>query len=133
MLQLRTIEAMYESSPLDSVLRWFLVHLCVWGVKEELQPTEDAPQDMLRELVTEFQKGCDPALKSPLMDVWIYCVMDELGKNCEMMEAPVVQKVSENWQSVVYLKTSMRASYSRASTRMFFMAVTVTRFAVPLQ
>lgn len=90
MAQLRTIEAIYESFQMYSALRWFLVHLCAWGVKEELQPTKDAAQDMLRELATEFQKKCDPAQKSPLVDVRNYYVMDELEKNGEKMEAPVV-------------------------------------------
>lgn len=63
--------------PMESVLRRFLVHLCVWETKEELGPTENALQDMLRELVTEFQRKCDPALKSPLMDVRNYYVIKE--------------------------------------------------------
>lgn len=65
---------------MDSILRKFLVQLCVWGCNDELEPTEEAPQDLLRELFAEFRKKCDPTKKSPLLEVRNYYELNDYDR-----------------------------------------------------
>lgn len=55
------MEAPYEQLVVKSELGKLLVHLCVRAEKERLEPSPIAPQDMLRDLVSEFQRKYDPA------------------------------------------------------------------------
>lgn len=68
------MEDLYARAPVDSQLRKLLIHLCVWRDKNEiLEPTEDAPRAMMRELIRELKKSRgDGNQVSPLMNVRNY-------------------------------------------------------------
>lgn len=68
------MEDLYARAPADSQLRKLLIHLYVWRDKNEvLEPTEDAPPAMMRELIRELKKSRgDGSQVSPLMDVRNY-------------------------------------------------------------
>lgn len=79
LMSIEDVEDVYVQAPMDSMLRKLLVHLCVWGDKnEELELTENAPPDMMRELVRELKKSRKAGGEiSPLNDVRNYYENDE--------------------------------------------------------
>ena len=73
-IRISDMEDLYARAPVDSQLRKLLIHLYVWRDKNAiLEPTEDAPPTMMRELIRELKKGFgDGKQVSPLMDVRNY-------------------------------------------------------------
>lgn len=74
------MEDLYDKAPVESILRTFLVHLCVWGNsqggKEKIRPTSETPHDMLRDFVLEYQRK-GHGEESPLGDVRNYYNKDQ--------------------------------------------------------
>ena len=73
-LRIRDVEELYKRAPMESKLRKFLVDLLIWKTAQE--PSDDAPQDMLREGMREARRMAEK-VKSPLLDVRNYHTKDE--------------------------------------------------------
>lgn len=76
-LDMEDIYNLYDTAPMDSKLRKFLVNLLVWS-GWNLKLGDEAPHLMIREMVDELRKRCDVVkTSSPLLDVRNYYVTEE--------------------------------------------------------
>lgn len=71
------IEDLYARAPMESALRKFLIHYCVWTELVELDPGVETDTNMVLELYREEKRKGAGNVMTPLMDERHYYVGDE--------------------------------------------------------
>lgn len=68
----QNLEELYEMSPMDSVMRKFLVDSLVWGSENQFILSDDPPKLMMRDALQEMKRKSGGKAKNPLLDVENY-------------------------------------------------------------
>ncbi len=78
---MKLLEDLYDKAPMESLMRKYIVDLCIWSRQDHVDFTDDPPLQLMKSVVRELKKKSAKMMDSPLNDVNNYYEKDPPRKD----------------------------------------------------